>query len=300
MVRLDKIDTIHHIFILGASGFLGRNLIRFWPDKQDVLVPVNREFDWKNILAQQLGKARSFSVINCIANTQLEYCESHIEEAFAINAQIAHDAAAYCKILDVPFYQISTDGLFSGKFFSDSPKYWKIEDAQPSTIYAKSKFYAESLLSQLNWGQCIRMSFVGSGLGTSRGLITFIAKQVCENKPNILGFSDVWFSPLHTKTLTESICSLVAKRKKIFSVHQWGTYPAITKYDFIKQLLDKSNIDIPVIKGSRRNTSNNLSLPSDQSLASEFYWPLSEMIELSANSLLEEIESIKSKRTIER
>ncbi len=83
------------------------------------------------------------AVINAAALTQVDYCESHAEEAFLINGQGAGNLAEAAAAADAVAVQYSTDYVFDG--LKDGA-YVEEDSTNPQSAYGKSKLRGEELV----------------------------------------------------------------------------------------------------------------------------------------------------------
>jgi dTDP-4-dehydrorhamnose reductase len=87
------------IAILGSGGRLGAALAREWAAQGDEIIGFNHgALDLGNADQLQMTlRDTAFDVlVNCAALTNVDYCESHEEEAMRINRDAVEIIAQYC------------------------------------------------------------------------------------------------------------------------------------------------------------------------------------------------------------
>ncbi|MGH8101602.1 MAG: SDR family oxidoreductase [Chthoniobacterales bacterium] len=130
------------IAVVGAGGRLGAALVREYRKKFD-LVGFNRDaLDLAKIdqLREKIGAVDVDLVINCAALTNVDYCESHREEAFRINAEAPRVLAEICRERKAKLIHISTDYVFAG---DKREPYYEEDEARPISVYGESKLAGE-------------------------------------------------------------------------------------------------------------------------------------------------------------
>lgn len=300
-----------NLVILGASGFLGRNILRAlesWGGGQVKGIAVSRkpseaaaqiptdarwiaEGEWRIELEKAVARGDRAALLHCAALTDQSYCEAHPAEAHSVNTEDVAKAAQICKDLDVPMVYVCTDGLFGNAESTTAPRYWSLQDPPfPINAYATSKLGAEGALADLGWGHSIRMSFVGPGLGTGRGLISFLARRLRTPSADVPGFLDNWFSPAPVQMAAHRLVSLVFGGAEGHGIHQWGSHPALTKYDYLESVALAAGFHPNMIAVKRSEQPGSGLIPLDQSLSCEAPWSRMELIRLGVQALREELE----------
>jgi dTDP-4-dehydrorhamnose reductase len=153
------VKNLRHIIVIGAKGRLGAALSREYQHAFPV-----KEFARSQLDLGKLGQIRSILsgtefdlLINCGALTNVDYCESHRDEAFLINAQAPRLLAVICAEKSAKLVHISTDYVFDGK--QDTP-YLEEDPPAPLSVYAESKLAGEeevlgispkNLVVRLSW-----------------------------------------------------------------------------------------------------------------------------------------------------
>ena len=92
------------------------------------------------------GSTRARDVrINCAAQTNVDRCETHPDEAFALNAEAPRVLAEICLTKGARLIHISTDYVFDG---SKAYLYTEEDEAHPISVYGASKCAGKGLSSQ--------------------------------------------------------------------------------------------------------------------------------------------------------
>jgi dTDP-4-dehydrorhamnose reductase len=139
--------------ILGASGLLGKELVREWTGDEVVGLGSRdvdiREADQVLRIAQ---KARPEWVVLAAAYTNVDDCESHPDLAFAVNRDGAVNVGRAAQRIGAKLLFLSSDYVFDGK--NTSP--YETGDARnPQSVYGRTKAEAEVRLLDLLPECCI-------------------------------------------------------------------------------------------------------------------------------------------------
>jgi dTDP-4-dehydrorhamnose reductase len=149
------------IVVTGAGGRLGAALVREWKAAGlDVVGFSRQELD----LAQP-GQMRGvldgveFGVlVNCAAQTNVDRCETHPDEAMQINAHAVRTLAEICKARGARCVHISTDYVFDG---AKPTHYTEEDEVIPISHYGASKRAGELALLDVSANNlAVRVSWV--------------------------------------------------------------------------------------------------------------------------------------------
>jgi dTDP-4-dehydrorhamnose reductase len=148
------------IAIIGANGRLGAALARELGRDFEVT-----SFERSQLDLSQLDRVRSVIaevefelLINCAALTNVDYCESHREEAFLVNAEAPRLLAEIANGKSAKFIHISTDYVFDGK---QQVPYTEEDKAVPLSVYGESKLEGERrVLDVSSHHLVVRLSWV--------------------------------------------------------------------------------------------------------------------------------------------
>jgi dTDP-4-dehydrorhamnose reductase len=125
--------------ILGGGGMLGTDLRAALPSRE-VLAPSSAEVDVRDAAAVLQAASGADVVINAAAYTRVDDAESHEDEAHAINAIGAENAARAAAETRARFVQLSTDYVFDGA--ADEP-YREDSPRAPKGAYGRTKAEGE-------------------------------------------------------------------------------------------------------------------------------------------------------------
>ena len=146
--------------VIGANGRLGAALTREFGRDFEVT-----SFERSQLDLSQLDRVQSAIagtnfelLINCAALTNVDYCESHREEAFLVNAEAPRLLAEIANGKSAKFIHISTDYVFDGK---QQVPYSEEDKAAPLSVYGESKLEGERrVLKVSSHHLVVRLSWV--------------------------------------------------------------------------------------------------------------------------------------------
>jgi UDP-4-amino-4,6-dideoxy-N-acetyl-beta-L-altrosamine transaminase/dTDP-4-dehydrorhamnose reductase len=256
------------ILIFGASGTLGSNIIYylkkkynfiFAVHKQKIFFPNVRYFNFfkedvidENILYKKINNIKPDIIINCAANTNLDYCERFPKKTIIINALFPDLLSRICKELSIKLVHISTDHLYNGKDYLKKSENFKTNTIN---VYAKQKLIAEDKILKNNPSSLIiRTNFFGYSLKKNQ-LVDLIIKNADENKRTIL-YDDYFFTTISTKYLSFGIELLI--KKNTSGIINIVSHETISKYDFGLKVFDILNLKKSLILKSKLNKKNHI------------------------------------------
>jgi dTDP-4-dehydrorhamnose reductase len=149
------------IIVLGSGGRLGAALVREWRAAGDDVVGFNHQtLDIGNFDAvrETLGGEEFDVLVNCAALTNVDYCETHAEEAHRLNGEAVANIAEVCSRKKARCIHISTDYVFDG---AKQEPYVESDAAEPISVYGASKLAGEQLLHAVSAEHlAVRVSWV--------------------------------------------------------------------------------------------------------------------------------------------
>ena len=149
-------------------------------------------------------------IINCVAMTDVDACESSRKDASDINISFNNNIISFCRIKDIHYIYFSTDYLFDGK----KGKYSENAIPNPINNYGRTKHIAEnSVRIGLNKFSVIRTACV---FGTSSfGKSNFIQKLIDNLKEGKeFGVVDgLWTTPTYTDDIAFTVLTIIFSGK---------------------------------------------------------------------------------------
>ena len=149
------------------------------------------------------------------AYTDLEFCETEIEDTYATNTISVENAVKIANELNIPLLYVSTAGIFDGKL--DSYDDWALPN--PLGHYARSK-YAGELFVKENISKhliCRAGWMMGGGPKKDKKFIQKLMKQIKEGKEELFIVNDKDGTPTYTHDFALNVKLLLQKEF-------WGLY----------------------------------------------------------------------------
>ncbi|MBG04464.1 MAG: hypothetical protein CMM59_10370 [Rhodospirillaceae bacterium] len=216
-------------FVTGATGLLGPYVIEAFNDT-DVVTTARRGGDVQCDLTdldatrQAIEELQPDAVIHLAALTDVDQCERDPGAAKRINVDTAANLAATMPV-EAQLVYISTDQVYPGL---GGP--YRESDTAPVNVYGQSKLDGEQAALRHPNSVCLRTNLFGASRTDGRGSLSdFMAGMLREEKP-VTFFEDIFFSPLHMRTLSGFIRKIV--RNQLSGVFNLGCRGGASKSDF--------------------------------------------------------------------
>jgi len=169
-------------------------------------------------------------LVHCAAATDVDWCESHPEEALRFNAGVPRALAASIKNGGGQVVYISTDAVYRG----DRGQYAESDACLPCNVYGRTKLAGERAVSEiLPDSLVIRTNFFGFTRTPRLSLAQWIFREL-EAGRRVPAFADVVFSPLFTDELSNTILDLMGRG--LHGICNVGGKGAVSKYEFALKL----------------------------------------------------------------
>ena len=195
------------ILILGATGLLGKALVREWT-ADDVLAMGSRDVDIRDSakVLDIVGQARPDWIVLAAAYTDVDGCESNRELAFSVNRDGAVNVAEAARHVGARVILLSSDYVFDGK--KTSP--YEVDDQRnPQSVYGRSKAEAEVKLLEILPNCCIARTSWVFGVGGRCFPDTIL--RLAANRPALDVVNDQRGCPTYTVDLSRTIIQLCRK-----------------------------------------------------------------------------------------
>lgn len=137
------------IIVTGCNGQLGRALNKIYQDSREYEC-VNTdvaELDITNIddVNRLVSEVKPYAIINCAAHTNVNGCETDIDNAYKINAIGPRNLSIAATRYHAKLMHISTDYVFDGQ--ANTP-YTEFDIPNPKAVYGKTKLAGEEFVKQ--------------------------------------------------------------------------------------------------------------------------------------------------------
>ena len=229
------------ILIIGANGMLGSDLKEVLKSHELILTG-SKDLDItdQNKVYQFISEKSPDIVINAAAYTAVDNCETHYNDAYAVNALGPKYLAIACKNNNIPLIHISTDYVFEGNKKSPLVEEDKLG---PRTVYGKTKLEGEKFIQE----NCKKYFIIRTAwlFGINGKNFVQIMLNLSKNQKEIRVVNDQIGSPTSNYDLSKSI-------KELLNSDKYGIYHLTNKgecswYEFAKKIFELSKIDIKVI-----------------------------------------------------
>jgi dTDP-4-dehydrorhamnose reductase len=229
------------ILVLGSSGLLGPYLSEE-ASKHGHLITSSKSSG--NLVAdlscpQEVERLIEMSkpdwIIHAAGYTDVDGCEKDPNRAFLENTcSVAHVVSNMHA--DSSLVYFSTDQVYPSRTGPHEE-----DQAAPINTYGRTKFDGEEEALKHSRSLVLRTSFFGHSRTAGRfSLDDFMVSNFRKRKPFLL-FSDVFFSPLHMKTLSEFV--FLALSKGLVGVFNLGSRMGLSKAEFGVLVAEHSNLD---------------------------------------------------------
>jgi len=230
------------IYIAGCGGMLGEGFHKQFADctLKCTDIDVNDSWlshlDFRDLAAyrQDVRDFRPDHLFHLGAFTDLEYCETHVEETYRTNTMAVENAVYIANELDIPLLYISTAGIFDGK--KDVYDDWDLPN--PLGHYARSKYAGELFVVQhaRRYLVCRAGWMMGSGPRKDKKFIQKIMKQLKDGKTELHVVTDKLGTPTYTHDFARNV-------RQLLDAEYWGLYNMVcdgltSRFEVAQELLD--------------------------------------------------------------
>jgi dTDP-4-dehydrorhamnose reductase len=242
------------LLILGASGLTGYKLMKLAEEKFEVYgtynvrgssnkslikLDIKEEDNLRNVIKE----VKPDIVLNTTALHNVDYCESHEQEAYDINAKAVGIIADMCNNAGSRLIQFSTDFVFDG---SKVGKYLESDNPNPLSIYAKSKLAGEFQAKRCTSYSILRSSVIFGwtplevqGSTSSSGKPMNFALWVLSKLnigEEIRVVNDQFTSPTLADMLAEVALKVASTDKN--EVYHVSSTSCLSRYEFARKISD--------------------------------------------------------------
>ena len=186
------------IVILGAGGRLGAALAKAYARDAEVIGFQHGDLDLGQLdVVRSTLRPLSFdALVNAAALTNVDYCESHREEAIRLNASAPQVLAEICAGKKARFVHVSTDYVFDGE---KRQPYTEDDPVRPISVYGESKRAGELRVLEANeQALVLRVSWV---FGPDRPSFVDAILEKARTEDKVAAVADKFSTPTYTLDL---------------------------------------------------------------------------------------------------
>ena len=248
-----RVDGIK-VLVIGGSGFVGSHLMRYFAASGTSSTGVDGliKLDIMDInrIRRVIGDTNPELVINSSGLTNVDYCETHPEEALEINGTAVGNIADCAEENGSILCHISTDYVFPGS----SGNYREEDRSDPVNKYGISKKIGDEMLNGRK-NIILRIS-TPYGINHSRRkktFLEFVVSNLMEGK-KIRIVTDQFTTPTYVNEIPLSIEKLYNARK--YGTYHLGSIQCLSRYDFSLLVTDAFSLDRSLIEKAKTGELN--------------------------------------------
>lgn len=241
------------VWIVGASGRVGSALLKQLDClKYEIMVTDATEVDVTNRkdVNSYMKISRPDVVINCAGMTDLDACEADPDAAYRVNAIGARNLAMACDLAECKLIQLSTDDIFS---LTSNHPYNEFEQANPRSVYGKSKYAGEQMVMSLSTRFVIvRSSWI---YGTRNDFVATVRNAVKTQTPLKVPINQ-YAVPTSAKELAKVVAYFIDN--DLFGIYHAVCQGSCSRYEFAKEILKNIGKDVELIPVNTTNEARPL------------------------------------------
>jgi dTDP-4-dehydrorhamnose reductase len=232
------------VLITGCGGMLGNAIYPYFNERCDTVFATDKVADgaWiyqldvrdADAMKDAFREVRPQLVLHLAAETNLEFCETHVDIAEATNGEASRTVARLAESHNSTLVYISTAGVFDGE---KNGLYTEDDEPRPIMVYGRTKLDGEHHVRTLcRKHYVIRAGWmVGGGPGKDHKFVSKILTQIARGGKLIHAVDDKLGTPTYTHDFAMNLFRLLAS-------HRYGTYHMVcegtgSRYDVAREIV---------------------------------------------------------------
>ena len=212
-------------------------------------------------------------VVHFAALTNVDWCERNPEETWQVNVEASSNLAQACQRFNAGLVYLSTDSVFDGK----TGHYAEEDPPAPVNVYGRSKLAGEQAVQdKLQRCLIIRTNIYGWSVNAKSSLAEWILARL-QSSQSVLGFSDVFFTPILTNDLSEILLDMM--EQDLTGLYHVAGSESFSKYEFALHLVDVFGMGKKLVKPSSVASSTLESFHGPEILLSQLAKSLRSWVE---------------------
>ena len=244
------------ILILGGSGFVSTNLIKYLPENWEIFATYN-----SNIIKSE--KIQSFKInfletpekiipiiqnikpdyiIDTVAFPSVDFCEENHSIADKLHIDATKIISKISNKINSKLLFLSTDAVFEGEL---NKKYFETNIPKPINYYGFTKLKAEEIILSTSQNNVVLRTAVIYGVGIQSRFTNWILSYLRDKKP-VDPFVDQFNSPTLVDDLSQAIVKIL--KNDISGLFHATGPTCINRYEFALMLAKEFNLDLNLIR----------------------------------------------------
>jgi dTDP-4-dehydrorhamnose reductase len=262
------------LLITGAKGQLGRQIRSIIENSQSELGKLDEIYfnavieyaDSSKLNITNLNEVINFitrfkpdAIINCAAYTNVDKCESDLDNAFKVNALGARNLAIAAEKIGAKLLHVSTDYVFNGE---GNVPFKEYDNPQPVSVYGKTKLMGEQYVRELcSKYYIVRTSWLYGKFGDN---FVYTIMNMAKEKVELNVVNDQIGNPTNAEDLAHNIL-------KVILTEEYGIYHCTGKgecswYDFACSIVEYAGIKCKVNPMDSKSLNRKAKRPEYSSL----------------------------------
>ena len=234
------------VLITGGRGQLGRALTAAYGrhSTTTTLAPGRDELDVTNLeqLRKVVADFRPELIVHAGAMTDVDGCESRVEEAYRVNALGARYLALLATVHNAPLLYVSTNYVFPGD--KEGP-YYEWDRTGPRSVYGLSKLGGEEEVRRHSARYFIvRTSWLYDADPGSRNFVRTMLKLADGGRAPLRGVADQFGQPTYAPDLAAALIELAATRA--YGLYHLTNGGACSWYEWARELFRLTGRDVAI------------------------------------------------------
>ncbi len=264
------------ILVIGASGFIGRYLVRRLEESQSHGIwatyrsrpPGSDSNSWCRIdladsdaLPELFRLSRPEVVVHLAAMADVGACERDPDRATAVNVHATSAIARLCGQHEARLVFVSTEYVFDGL----SGFYAEDDIPSPNTHYGRTKFEAEQAVAAMgDHGAIVRTSIVyGWPLQAHRNFAPWLVDRLRSVQAYYVP-TEVLRTPVYVEHLADGIAKLVEEHHT--GVHHIAGRDWVSMYEFASAIADGFGLDRELVIPDESHDPDRLGLDCERTM----------------------------------
>jgi len=230
------------VLITGANGMLGQDVTALLEKKGYLTENADREdldICDLNAVLERVSLCKPNVIINCAAYTNVDGCETDVDNAYKGNAVGPKNLAIASNKFDVPLVHVSTDYLFDGEM---GKPYIEGDVPNPLSVYGKSKLFGEQNVTSLTNKYFILRTQWLYGKNGKNFVKTML--ELAEKNSSLKVVNDQFGSPTYTKDLAEIIYEII--QTESYGIYHTTNSGSCSWYEFTKDIMELAGKNVEV------------------------------------------------------